>query len=610
MKRWPAFLAFLFCALVSGAQEGARGLVVVGEPQIDELPSAAGKRYAICVGVNGYEDPGIQDLDKAGNDAKALGKALKEYGKFDEVFVLTDEVDPRYDRMGLYPRLRNIRDKLTYLQDFLTPDDLVVFSFSGHGISDSRGRGYLVPADADYNDPHGTSLPVEELVSWIHGSGIRKSLLLIDACREEVSETVSRGLSDDRLKAARYENSEVSAVFYATKTGWYSFEDQASDYGIFTRFLLEGIRGKGDYQYGNSDGVVTFRELSAFVQDGVSGYALSLGLKQIPYIHYNGETFGDLAVSTYGGTIDVRTRGMRDESGQEEDFGSGFGTIRIYSNAGGTVVLDSEPAGDIAQGETVVLDHIAAGRHFVEIVHDYGTYRTEAVLYGGTTVDVNNTVILEEEDPVNLLGMNFLRVEGAGAAGSFLMAETEVTMGMFAAFVDETGYTPDGKWDSGYRPNYGYYPVSYVSKRDADAFARWFSDRTGVRAGLPTLEQISSAGGKNRGLPFPWGKTWNPEYCHNSSTSPFGMLPIVGARGPVQVMYFFRDITLDGITGLAGNVREWCSDESSSGGSTLGVIAGGSWQQNRARYFMAGFSTKKPVYHTAEDLGFRLVIMD
>ena len=84
MKRYlPFLLVVLLGTFPLCAQEGARGLVVVEEQEISDLPSSSGKRYAICIGVNGYEDANIQDLDKASNDAKALGKVLKEYGQFD-----------------------------------------------------------------------------------------------------------------------------------------------------------------------------------------------------------------------------------------------------------------------------------------------------------------------------------------------------------------------------------------------------------------------------------------------------------------------------------------------------------------------------------------------
>ncbi len=43
-----------------------------------------GKRHAIVVGINNYQDTGISDLSKARNDAKLVGKILREQGEFDK----------------------------------------------------------------------------------------------------------------------------------------------------------------------------------------------------------------------------------------------------------------------------------------------------------------------------------------------------------------------------------------------------------------------------------------------------------------------------------------------------------------------------------------------
>ena len=68
---------------------------------------------------------------------------------------------------------------------------------------------------------------------------------------------------------------DYAAFFYAARKGLYSYDDQDSDYGIFTRFLISGIEGEADAKYGgNSDGIITLRELAAYVQEGVSRWSL------------------------------------------------------------------------------------------------------------------------------------------------------------------------------------------------------------------------------------------------------------------------------------------------------------------------------------------------
>ncbi|MBU4486442.1 MAG: SUMF1/EgtB/PvdO family nonheme iron enzyme [Candidatus Delongbacteria bacterium] len=275
-----------------------------------------GKRWAICVGINDYDDKGILDLKKAQNDAEALGAALKDYGQFDYVYKMTDKNDPRSDE---YPSLRKLRSKLKYLKGFLSPEDLVVFSFSGHGVSNKNGESYLVLSDSDPNDIYSTSLKLKEVTDILKTSGVKKSLLLVDACREVLQE--NKGINQNGLKAEKFEKSEVAATFYATKDGWFSYEDDKGEFGAFTKYVLKGIEGEADnsdYQ-GNGDGIVTFTELASFVEDGVTDWALSKGKQQRPYTQINGEKFGDLALASYKG-VQLNRKSTSSSEGVSSDF--------------------------------------------------------------------------------------------------------------------------------------------------------------------------------------------------------------------------------------------------------------------------------------------------
>ncbi|MCG2761154.1 MAG: caspase family protein, partial [Candidatus Delongbacteria bacterium] len=119
MKNICIILLFILISLIFSQTE--KGI------SIKTTAGNEGKRWAICVGINNYDYSGILDLKKARNDAEFLGASLKDYGQFDYVFVMTDN-DPRSVD---YPSLGKFRSKLKYLEQFLEPEDLVVFSFSG-----------------------------------------------------------------------------------------------------------------------------------------------------------------------------------------------------------------------------------------------------------------------------------------------------------------------------------------------------------------------------------------------------------------------------------------------------------------------------------------------
>lgn len=116
MRRAISVFVLLCAVLDLGAQGASRGLTLVRRTDaIKEMSGNAGKRYAICIGINNYEDAEFNDLEKARSDATGLGEALKSVGQFDSVTVMTDDIDPRFDAQRNYPRLANIRGKLKYL---------------------------------------------------------------------------------------------------------------------------------------------------------------------------------------------------------------------------------------------------------------------------------------------------------------------------------------------------------------------------------------------------------------------------------------------------------------------------------------------------------------
>jgi hypothetical protein len=602
-------LPLALLALVLCAQAGTRGITIVrGTGSITGIAGNAGKRYALCIGINVFRDPAIPALKGPRFDAIELGDTLKKYGQFDVVEKMTDDIDPAYDAGHTYPSLTNIRAKMASLARVITPDDLVVFAFAGHGVATEAGDSYLVVADARDADKWATCLPVREVLDWVAKTGVRKSLLLLDACRSRAG---SRALADTSLRAQKYEQSRVSAIFYATQTGCYSFDDPNSNHGIFTRFLLEGIKGRADYQAGNSDGIVTFRELSAFVEQQVSSYAHDLRPQadQVPSVSFNGESFGDLAVSTYSTSIDAATRIEVAAPGSAAP--AGIGSAEVYSNVEGSIELDGSAHGSIERGQTVAIPDLAAGRHRVVITHLLGVFEKEFEVKAGAVTRVSNMVINRPEHDNRQIGdVPFVFVKGDGSVASFWMGMTEVRFGQFARFVQQSGYKAQGSWEKYYKPAYDYYPVIHVTWDDCAAYLAWFSKKFSVRASLPTLAQWQYTAGKRYGTDYPWGNGWDPAYCQSAGSRAPDALPVEGDAGPLQELFFLNDITLDGVKMLAGNVSEWCADQkkAADGVTDLAAAAGGSWRLSRPRYFTAGYSQYKPMTTEDDDQGFRVVM--
>ena len=128
------------------------------------------KRVAIISGVNHYKDSDIRDLRYAVEDTRKIANLLEQAG-----------FETRY----LYDASQgHHQDELDRMARTLTPDDLLLFYFSGHGV-DVNGRHLLLCQDArDASLRFGRGgLWVEELKETFAHSGANR-VFVLDTCRE------------------------------------------------------------------------------------------------------------------------------------------------------------------------------------------------------------------------------------------------------------------------------------------------------------------------------------------------------------------------------------------------------------------------------------------
>jgi hypothetical protein len=120
-------------------------------------------------------------------------------------------------------------------------------------------------------------------------SGARRKVIFIDACRSVAG---ARGGEKPR-SMADFKASEGMSVLLATKPGAFSYEDPELSHGVFTYFLLEGMRGKA----AGNDGFISFGDLSRYVLVHVSEYAEKKDEAQKPRIDMK-DVGGDFLMAT------------------------------------------------------------------------------------------------------------------------------------------------------------------------------------------------------------------------------------------------------------------------------------------------------------------------
>jgi hypothetical protein len=218
------------------------------------------KIWALVVGVGRYT--AMPSLKFTDDDAYRFYSFLKspEGGALpdNQIAVLVDEAATRQNILN------------TMRQYFLKADanDVVLLYFSGHGLD-----GCFLPVDYDgFNN----KLRHEEIKQVFMESKAKHKLCIADACH-------SGSLSYNGALAAKgpapvtleryyqaFEDTDGGiALLMSSKAEELSLEDHGLRQGVFTYYVLQGLKGKADK---NGDYLVTIKELYNFVYTKVLDY--------------------------------------------------------------------------------------------------------------------------------------------------------------------------------------------------------------------------------------------------------------------------------------------------------------------------------------------------
>ena len=172
-----------------------------------------GRRLALLIATDQYEDAGLRRLTAPGADAEAFAAVLRDpdIAGFD-VTMLTNQP---YHRVG------------EAIGDFYRDrrrDDLMLLYFTGHGLKDDDGRLFLAMTNTKRASLLFTSVSAEQIDHAMKGCASRQTVLVLDCCYSGAFPAGRLAKSDTQVHVLERFQGRGRTVLTASDATQYSFE--------------------------------------------------------------------------------------------------------------------------------------------------------------------------------------------------------------------------------------------------------------------------------------------------------------------------------------------------------------------------------------------------
>ena len=252
------------------------------EININKLPNLSREpnpnSWGFIIGIENYA--GLPAVDYAGKDARLVRDYFTKVMGIPEKNILT-LIDSEATKGKIEGILRS------YLPMNLNQHATLYVYFAGHGIpSLQNGDAYIVTYDGEprfieytgyklktlYNDID--NLPAKQAIIFIDGcfsgASSRSGKMLVAGARPALMKVANAALPSDKIISMTASQSDQLSNAYPEK-----------EHGLFTYFMLSGLRGAADT---DGDQRVTLNELYTYVNLNVVAVSRRAGLEQTPEI--------------------------------------------------------------------------------------------------------------------------------------------------------------------------------------------------------------------------------------------------------------------------------------------------------------------------------------
>lgn len=262
---------------------------VVSEINVDDIPLKTKnferkEAFALVIGISKYRDEIIPPVKYASRDAEVIAKYLENVGGIprNNIKLLTDASVTKSDLEA-------------YIGDWLArrvnKDSVVFVYYAGHGAPDIESKeAYIVPYEGHPDFPS-KLYSLKKMYESLNKLPAGEVIVMLDSC---FSGAGGRSItkSGARPLVISIENPVLASgkinILAASTGSQISSDYDSAKHGLFTYFLLRGMRGEADK---NGNGTIELGELYDYVKTNVSEKAsLELNRDQTPVLLPSADT--------------------------------------------------------------------------------------------------------------------------------------------------------------------------------------------------------------------------------------------------------------------------------------------------------------------------------
>ena len=224
-----------------------------------QLKQVYGRSIAVVIGNDSYQNHPI--LSGAIRDARIVSNTFKTELGFDKVFLHTNA------------DIQKLEGIVNALKRELEPSDKLVFYFAGHGVKEGS-HGYLLGIDAPKERAYRYGLEIHSLKNMLSGTQVKQFMLVMDSCHSGVithsTRSIEKNMPEHWKRAAKKKRHIVVSAVGANEKAIDNYtgpNGTSKPHGLFTYWLLEGLRGKANT---GDDSFISDVELFEYIKKQVA----------------------------------------------------------------------------------------------------------------------------------------------------------------------------------------------------------------------------------------------------------------------------------------------------------------------------------------------------